>query len=151
MPKEPDMKSRLPQWRDWFFRELKDFSGNWRAKFLQKGARLVISDRKTAESVAHAAPLPVPAVWAMAWLSTPARCEQIASPLCFFMSLAEIEKAVDELPPEELAKLGAYIRERENVAWNRQIDNDFADNGRLRPLLEEVREDIRADRLDDLP
>jgi hypothetical protein len=67
------------------------------------------------------------------------------------MSLAEIEKAVDELSPTELTKLAAYIRERENAAWDRQIDKDFADNGRLRPLLEEVREDIRAGRLDDLP
>jgi hypothetical protein len=67
------------------------------------------------------------------------------------MSLAEIEKAVDELSARELIKLAAYIRERENAAWDRQIDNDFAADGRLRPLLDEVREDIRADRLDDLP
>jgi len=50
-----------------------------------------------------------------------------------------------------LAELAAFIRERENAAWDRQIDDDFADNGRLRPLLDEVREDIRAGRLDDLP
>jgi len=67
------------------------------------------------------------------------------------MSLAEIEKAIDQLSPSELTKLAAYIRERENAAWDRQIDNDFADNGRLRPLLDEVREDIRSGRLDDLP
>jgi hypothetical protein len=67
------------------------------------------------------------------------------------MSLAEIEKAVDELSPKELTKLAAYIRERENAAWDRQIDNDFAHDGPLRPLLDEVRQDIRAGRLDDLP
>jgi hypothetical protein len=67
------------------------------------------------------------------------------------MSLAEIKHAVGSLSSNELAELAAYIRERENAAWDRQIDNDFADHGRLRPLLDEVREDIRAGRLDDLP
>ena len=67
------------------------------------------------------------------------------------MSLAEIKDAVGSLSSGELAELSAFIRERENAAWDRQIDDDFADNGRLRPLLDEVREDIRAGRLDDLP
>jgi hypothetical protein len=67
------------------------------------------------------------------------------------MSLTEIKDAVGSLSPGELAELAAFIRERENAAWDRQIDDDFADNGRLRPLLDEVREDIRAGRLDDLP
>jgi hypothetical protein len=67
------------------------------------------------------------------------------------MSLAEIKDAVGSLPPGELAELAAFIRERDNAAWDRQIDDDFTDDGRLRPLLDEVREDIRAGRLDDLP
>ena len=67
------------------------------------------------------------------------------------MSLAEIKDAVGSLSSGELAELAAFIRERENAAWDRQFDDDFADNGRLRPLLDEVREDIRAGRLDDLP
>ncbi len=67
------------------------------------------------------------------------------------MSLAEIKDAVDALPPGELAELAAFIRERENAAWDRQIDADFDEGGRLRPLLEEVRDDIRAGRLEDLP
>ena len=71
--------------------------------------------------------------------------------MVWIMSLAEIEKAVAALSPDELAKLAAFIRERENAVWDRQIDADFAENGRLRPLVEEVREDIRAGRLDDLP
>jgi hypothetical protein len=68
-----------------------------------------------------------------------------------FVSLAEIKDAVDALSPGELAELAAFIRERENAAWDRQIDVDFDQGGRLRPLLEEVREDIRAGRIDDLP
>ena len=67
------------------------------------------------------------------------------------MSLAEIKDAVDTLSPGELAELASFIRQRENAAWDRQIDADFAEGGRLRPLLDEVREDIRAGRLDDLP
>ena len=60
------------------------------------------------------------------------------------MSLSEIEKAVEALSSEELTKLASFIRERENAA-------DFAEDGRLRPVLDEAREDIRADRLDELP
>jgi hypothetical protein len=50
-----------------------------------------------------------------------------------------------------LAELASFIRERENAAWDRQIDADFAENGRLRRVLEEVRENIRAGRLEELP
>jgi len=67
------------------------------------------------------------------------------------VSLAEIKDAVETLSPGELAELASFIRERENAAWDREIDADFAENGRLRPLLDEVRKDIRAGRLEDLP
>ena len=67
------------------------------------------------------------------------------------MSLAEIKDAVDALSPGELAELASFVRQRENAAWDRQIDADFAEGGRLRPLLDEVREDIREGRLEDLP
>ena len=67
------------------------------------------------------------------------------------MSLAEIKTAVDALSPDELTDLAAFIRERDNAAWDRQIDSDFSENGRLSSVAEEVREDIRAGRLKDLP
>lgn len=67
------------------------------------------------------------------------------------MSLAEIKEAVRALSPGELAELASFIRHREDAAWDRQIDADFAEGGRLRPLLDEVREDISAGRLEDLP
>jgi len=67
------------------------------------------------------------------------------------MSLAEIKTAVDALSPDELTELAAFIRERDNAAWDRQIDNDFSENGHLSSVAEEVREDIRAGRLQDLP
>jgi len=41
------------------------------------------------------------------------------------VSLAEIKDAVETLSPGELAELASFIRERENAAWDRQIDADF--------------------------
>ncbi len=67
------------------------------------------------------------------------------------MSLAEIKTAVDQLSPQELVELEAFIRERDNAAWDRQIDEDFAETGRLRRVLNEVRDDTRAGRLQELP
>ena len=67
------------------------------------------------------------------------------------MSLAEIKTAVDALSPNELTELAAFIRERDNAGWDRQIDSDFSENGRLTSVAEEVREDIRAGRAQDLP
>jgi hypothetical protein len=67
------------------------------------------------------------------------------------VSLAEIKNAVAALSPEELSELAAFVRERDNAAWYRQIDADFAENGRLREVADEVRADIRAGRLKDMP
>jgi hypothetical protein len=67
------------------------------------------------------------------------------------VSLTEIKDAVETLSPRELAELASFIRDRENAAWDRQIDADFAEDGRLRPILEEVRNNIRDGRLERLP
>jgi len=67
------------------------------------------------------------------------------------MSLAEIKTAVDQLSPKELAELAAFIRERDSAAWDREIDEDFSETGRLRRVLDEVRGDARAGRLEELP
>jgi hypothetical protein len=67
------------------------------------------------------------------------------------VSLAEIKTAVDALSPEELAELAAFVRERDQAAWDCQIDADFAEEGRLHSVAEDVRADIRAGRLQDLP
>jgi len=73
------------------------------------------------------------------------------SPIIPLMSLAELKEAVAALSPADLAELASFIRQRENSEWDRQIDADFAEGGRLRPVLEEVRENLRAGRLEDLP
>ena len=67
------------------------------------------------------------------------------------MSLAEIKSAVDSLSPEELAELAAFIRERDNALWDRQIDADFAEGGRLREMADEVQTAVRTGKLQDLP
>ena len=67
------------------------------------------------------------------------------------MSLTEIKSAVDALSPEDLAELAAFVRERGDAAWDRQIDSDFAEDGRLPRVSEEIRADIRAGLLQDLP
>jgi hypothetical protein len=67
------------------------------------------------------------------------------------MSLAEIKTAVDQLSPKELAELAVFIRERDNAAWDREIDEDFSETGRLRRVMEEVRDDARAGRVEELP
>ena len=67
------------------------------------------------------------------------------------VSLAEIKDAVEALSPAELAELAAFVRQRDDAAWDQQIDADFGEGGRLSSVVHEVREDIRADRLTDLP
>ena len=67
------------------------------------------------------------------------------------MSLAEIKSAVEALSVDELAELAAFVRDREILVWDKQIDADFAEGGRLSAIAEEAREDIRAGRLQDLP
>ena len=42
------------------------------------------------------------------------------------MSIAEIEKAIDELLPNELTKLAAYIAHRDKLAWDQEIEEDFS-------------------------
>ena len=67
------------------------------------------------------------------------------------MSLAELKSAVEELGPDELAELAAFVRRREEAAWDLQIDSDFSEGGRLAKILDEVRADMREGRLEELP
>jgi hypothetical protein len=59
------------------------------------------------------------------------------------MSLAEIKSAVDELSVKELAELAAFIRDRDNAAWDQQIEEDAA-SGQLDFLFDEAAKE-RAD------
>ena len=67
------------------------------------------------------------------------------------MSVVDLKREVDALPSGELAELSAYIAKRESAEWDVQIDRDFSEGGRLCDVLAEVRDDMRAGRLQDLP
>jgi hypothetical protein len=58
------------------------------------------------------------------------------------MSLAEIEKAVDELSSKELTKLAAYIARRDKRAWDQEIEGDFSRGGKHEKALEKIDAEI---------
>jgi hypothetical protein len=67
------------------------------------------------------------------------------------MSLAEIEKAVDALSPEELAKLAAYIARHDKLAWDEQLEQDFSPGGKHAPTLQKIDAEIEAGNFTPLP
>jgi hypothetical protein len=67
------------------------------------------------------------------------------------VSLAEIEKAVDRLSKEELAKLAAYIARQDNLAWDEQLERDFSPGGKHAAALEKIDADIDAGNFTSLP
>ena len=66
------------------------------------------------------------------------------------MSLAEIKSAVNELSVKELAELATFIRERDNSAWDQQIEEDAA-AGKLDLLFEEAEKARTAGTMRDWP
>jgi hypothetical protein len=67
------------------------------------------------------------------------------------MSLAEIEKAVDELSPKELTKLAAYIARRDRLAWDQEIEEDFSPGGKHEKALERIDAEIESGNFSPLP
>ena len=67
------------------------------------------------------------------------------------MSLAEIEKAVDELSPKELTKLAAYIARRDRLAWDQEIEDDFSQGGKHEKALERIDAEIESGNFTPLP
>jgi hypothetical protein len=67
------------------------------------------------------------------------------------MSLAEIEKAVDALPPEELARLAAYIARQDKLAWDEQLEQDFSPGGTRAAILDKVDAEIDAGHFRPIP
>ena len=53
------------------------------------------------------------------------------------MSVAEIEAAITNLPPTELAQLMAWLDEHYETLWDRQIEEDL-ETGRFDKLLSDV-------------
>jgi hypothetical protein len=67
------------------------------------------------------------------------------------MSLAEIEKAVDALSREELTRLAAYIAQRDRLAWDQEIEEDFSPGGRHAKALEKIDAEIDSGDFTPLP
>ena len=64
-------------------------------------------------------------------------------------SVLDIEQAVEQLPPEELAKFRHWFAEYDAAQWDRQIEADLA-TGRLDALADEAINDSRTGRCGDL-
>ena len=69
----------------------------------------------------------------------------------FVMSLAEIEKAVDRLSPDELAKLADYIARHDKLAWDKEIERHFSPDGKHAAVLEKIDAEIDKGKFTPLP
>jgi len=67
------------------------------------------------------------------------------------MRVSEIEKAVGGLPPNELAKLAAYVARRDKLAWDRELEEDFSPGGKHEKVLEKIDAEIDAGNFTALP
>lgn len=67
------------------------------------------------------------------------------------MSLAEIEKAVDELSPEELTKLAAHIARRDKLAWDDKLEADFSPGGKHEKTLNKIDAEIDSGNFRPIP
>jgi hypothetical protein len=65
------------------------------------------------------------------------------------MSTTEIERAIEKLPPEELARLRAWFAEFDAAQWDRDLERDVAAR-RLDALADEALDDDRIGRSTDL-
>ncbi len=60
------------------------------------------------------------------------------------MDLTEIQRAIEALPSEQQAALAAWLAERDQAEWDREIERDFSPGGKGIGLLEEMKADARA-------
>ena len=84
-------------------------------------------------------------------ICVPSSCKHISLPLTLFMSLAEIEKAVDELSPNELTKLAAYIARRDKLAWDKELEEDFSPGAKHEKALKRIDAEIDSGNFTPLP
>jgi hypothetical protein len=67
------------------------------------------------------------------------------------MSLAEIEKTVDALSPEELTRLAAYVARRDKLAWDKELEVDFSPGGKHEKALKKVDAEIDSGNFTPIP
>jgi len=65
-------------------------------------------------------------------------------------TVAEIEKAIQKLTPQEIKAVADWLQEFREEMWDRQIEAD-AKAGKLDKLMEEAKQDYRAGRCKPLP
>ncbi len=66
------------------------------------------------------------------------------------MSVEEIKNAIEQLSFEQRAELAAWLHGWKDDCWDEEIKRDIA-AGKLDHILREVEDDIRADRLSEMP
>jgi hypothetical protein len=59
------------------------------------------------------------------------------------MSVKEIERAITQLPREELSGLVAWLEDYHHQVWDKQIEDDL-NSGRLDCLMAEVEKEYEA-------
>ena len=65
------------------------------------------------------------------------------------MSITDIERAIEQLSPEELQAFRTWFAERDAADWDRQFEGDAA-AGKLDSLAEEAIRELREGRCTDL-
>ncbi len=59
------------------------------------------------------------------------------------MSVKDIERAITQLPKNELSELVAWLEDYHHQVWDKQIEDDL-ESGRLDSLLGEVEKEYEA-------
>ena len=61
-----------------------------------------------------------------------------------YVTLHEIQRAIEALPDDEQAQLATWVADRDRRAWDAEIERDFSSGGAGSALLESVRQEVRA-------
>ena len=65
------------------------------------------------------------------------------------MDVKEIETAISELPPAQVAELADWFDEFRAQLWDKQIERDLS-SARLQALLDEAKQDLESGRCEPL-
>ena len=65
------------------------------------------------------------------------------------MDVKEIETAISQLPPAEVAELADWFEQFHEQLWDKQIEQDLR-SGRLQSLLDEAQQDLESGRCEPL-
>ena len=65
------------------------------------------------------------------------------------MNIKEIESAIAQLPPSELAELAKWFEEFQAQVWDEQLEQDM-NSGRLDSLLKQAEQDFEQGQCDPL-